>query len=348
MKRLLCFLIVVIVAVSACADPEAGLFYSTQERVCAEPDYLQSYDFSEWAKDTGIVIPGLRQNFVPQGVCVWKEKGWILISGYYQPLAGTESAAVFAVDASDGKMVGEYTLIDGAGRELGGHFSGVTVTETDLYVTGGYSLYRIPLREFARVGQKGALLVAQELPLSVSADCCYFGEEMLWVCEYYQPDAYPLKGTHITLCRDGTRQYAWMVGYALTKQGLDPLCVFSMPDQIQGISWLTDGRLFISRSYGRKNPSQLSVFRDPRTAPPNQMVEMDGITVPLWNLDSRWLLRNMNAPPMAEGCCAMGEGLYLLFESAAYYYRSLDPNNRSVHPTDTVWYLEINETEHRN
>lgn len=341
MKRRLWCLFASVLMLAGCAAPGDELFYSTQERVCADGEAWQAYEFADRARDTGIVIPGLKQNFVPQGIACWEERGWLLISGYYLPLAGTGSAALLAVDGGTGKLVGEYTLIDGTGRELGGHFSGVAVTDNDVFITGGYSLYRIPLRELSRVGAKGALHVAQELPVGVSADACCYSGQVLWVCEYYQADKYPLKGEHVTLCADGTKQYAWMVGYTVTEQGLEPACVFSVPDKVQGVTALEDGRLFFSQSYGRRNPSRLALYRDPRGSEADGYVSLEGRAVPMWQLDSRNLLESMSAPPMAEGCCRAGEGAYLLFESAAYYYRCLDPDNRSLHPTDTLWYVDM-------
>jgi len=319
-------------------------FSYTQEAVCTGTIDRENYGFFDCAADTGIVIPGLRQNFIPQGIAFWNKRNWLLISGYFMPASGSSAAAVLAVDLCSGKLAGEYTLVDGLGREYGGHFSGIAVTDTDLYVTGSYCLYRVPLMELLRAGKQGALSVAQELPVSAAPSSCNYSDGILWLCEHYQPRTFPLKGDHVSVCNDGNTHHAWMVGYKITHKGtLKPYCVFSVPDRIQGITVLADGSILLSQSYGRRNPSRLLVCRDPRQNTPDVYVDLEGHTVPLWYLDSANGMQSVCAPPMAEGCCAVEDRVYLIFESGAYYYRAYAPDNPAVDPTDKIWMLTLLE-----
>lgn len=317
---------------------QTQMFYCTQDGVCDERIDPDKYAFFHYAADSGIVIPGLRQNFVPQGIGYWEEKDWLMLSGYFIPVSGTSAASLLAVDRKTGQLAGEYTLVDRSGREFGGHFSGIAVTASDLYVTGPYCLYRVPLRNVYQAGNQGALTVAQKIPLSVAADSCNYSRETLWVCEYYQPQAYPLKGEHMTVCNSGETHYAWMAGYHISPQGeLKPKCVLTVPDRVQGITVLPDGRVLLSQSYGRRNASRLLLCQDPRRNAADQYVELDGTRVPLWHLDSANGVEYISAPPMAEGCCAVGDVVYLIFESAAYYYRAFTPENPALDPTDKIW-----------
>lgn len=340
MKRLICMCVsILLILITGCEIPvNETLFYCTQERVCDSENDGKSYDLSRMAVDTGILIPGLKQNFIPQGICCVDSKNLILLSGYFAPIDGPLSAVVLALDMATGKMVGEYTLIDSSGRNVGGHFSGIAATRNDLYITGGKYLYRVPLSELSAAGCCGALKVEEQIDMNISADACNYSGGELWVCEYYQPDKYPLDGSHRVVCDDQTMHHAWMLGYAV-EDGLELKCIMSIPDKIQGITKLADGRILMSQSYGRKNSSEILLYSDPRSESPDAVVEMDGENVPLWHLDGEHLLKTLSAPPMSEGCCATKEGAYLLFESAAYYYSGLDSDNRSIYPVDTIWHF---------
>lgn len=344
MRRLICIgLSFVISLLCGCAEQLGKpAFECTQERVCKPIENPQGYELFSRAKDTGIVIPGLKQNFVPQGICCWETENVLLISGYFLPLSGNLSAVLLAVDSTTGKLVGEYTLADSSGRDLGGHFSGVAVSQRDLFVTGRRCLYRIPLTALSEAGNSGKLQVEEKIDLNMSVDACNYVQGELWACEYYQAENYPLEAGHEAMCSDGAVHYAWMIGCAV-EDGLEIKCILSIPNEIQGITRLPDGRFLMSQSYGRRNPSALLIYENPRTQPPDAVVELEGEKIPLWHLDSRFLIDTISAPPMSEGCCASKGGVYLLFESAAYFYNGLDPENRSVHPIDTVWYLPMDK-----
>ena len=341
--RRMSFLLAILLSISLSGCTERAVF-CTQERVCKEGSIPDSYELLFYGRDTGFVIPGLKQNFVPQGLAVWQEANTLLLSGYFMPLSGSVSSVLLALDGTNGKLVGEYTLIDSVGRNIGGHFSGVAVTERDLIVTGDHCLYRIPL---ACLGKgRTTLKVEQIIPLEISSDSCGFGRGELWVCEYYQQNRFPLQEEHVVFCGDGTEHHAWMVCYAF-EDGLEAKCVFSIPDKIQGVAVLKDGALLLSQSYGRKNASSLLVYDDPRSQPPDSYVMLADRMLPMWNLDKEHLRQNISAPPMTEGCCGSKDGVYLIFESAAYYYRSFNADNRSIHPTDTIWLIRPEpKTEH--
>ena len=334
-------LILVLFLVGCDATP-FDLFVCTQEAVCQTAIDRSLYVFLEHGQDTGIVVPGLRQNFVPQGIAYWPERNWFLLSGYFAPVSQQLSSVILAVDGRTGKMTGEYTLQDLDGKTYNGHFSGVTVGESDLFVTGSYCLYRIPLGEFARVGRKGSLQVSQELSVSTAAASCVYANGILWVGEHYHAKAYPLKGEHVMRGNDGQIYSAWLIGYQITKQGeLTPCAVYSIPDRIQGVAVSEDGKVVLSQSYGRTNPSAILIYQNPHIRQPDAWVQADGLQVPLWFLDSTNGVESMDAPPMAEGCCYVDGFVYVIFESAAYFYRAFMPENPSLHPIDSIWKLEI-------
>lgn len=338
MRKWLVIALVLAFALGGCEKPENAAFICAQQAVCDVPIDADAYGFVKQAENTAIVIPGLKQNFIPQGITHWQARNWLLISGYFLPVTQGMNSAIFALSLSSGKLVGEYSLVNASGQAYNGHFSGLTVAEKDLYVTGPNCLYRVPLKALSRSGGKDALLVEQEIPVHVAAAGCAYSDGILWVSEYYQKDAFPLSGQHVSLCNDGTTHHAWMIGYKIVdRKTLEPCFVFSIPDRVQGVSFLPDDKLALSQSYGRRNPSKLFLLKDPRKESLDGWVTVGDKLLPLWHLNSAGSLQTLDAPPMAEGCCAVGDTVYLIFESAAYFYRAMTPENTALDPTDRIW-----------
>lgn len=311
----------------------------TQDAVCTNSIDEAVYDIFTLSPEMEYIIPGLRQNFVPQGIGFWKERDVLLISGYFKPV---ENAAgiILAVSSVSGELVGEYQLLKENGTAVTGHFAGLAITGTDLFVTGDGCLYRIALKDIT--GAKKSLQVRQTIPVSVETAACNFSDGILWICEHYRRGDAPLRKPQTMISNDGEEYHAWMVGYQITAMGrLRPYCVFAVPDCIQGITVTDGGTVVLTQSYGRANGSKLFLCRDPRESTPDGYVTMGQFQVPLWYLDGENGWEVYDAPPMAEGCCAHGGKLYLLFESAAYYYRAFDPANIARDPTDRIWKMDI-------
>ena len=342
MRRLVLLIVTFAFLLGGCENPDDVIFTCTQQAVCEETVPAGAYSFLNYGENTGILVPGLCQNFIPQGVAYWQVRNWFLVSGYFLPVTDGMNSAILAVDLSSGGLVGEYSLSNAEGGAYNGHFSGLTIAEKDMFVTGPNCLYRIPLSEFIKVGAKGALTVAQELPVQVAAAGCVYSDGILWVSEYYQKNDFPLSGEHVTRCSDGTTHHAWMVGYRIIdRKNLEPCFVVSIPDQVQGVAFLPDGQLVLSQSYGRKNPSMISLYQDPRNTLADDWVGVGERKIPLWYLDSESNLQTMDAPPMAEGCCCVGDKAYFVFESGAYFYRAMTQENTALHPTDRIWVWSI-------
>jgi hypothetical protein len=175
------------------------------------------------------------------------------------------------------------------------------------------------------------------IPLAVDGGTCSYANDRLWVSEHYEPKDYPLRGEHTVTAGDGTVRHAWMVGYRVDGECVVPQCVFAVPDRVQGVAVLNDGRVVLSCSYGRTNPSEILICKDPTEQVPLCWVTMDGQSIPLWCLDEKAVLQRVAAPPMSEGCCVVDDSVYILFESGAYYYREFTPGNTAVDPTDKIW-----------
>jgi hypothetical protein len=114
-----------------------------------------------------------------------------------------------------------------------------------------------------------------------------------------------------------------------------PSFFISIPDKVQGAAF-TREHIILSRSYGRKNNSLLSVYRIPfHREPKDRFVLENGTEVPVWHLDCRSHVRSIEAPPMTEGIVKVENSLAVLFESASDKYR-----RTSRFPQDRIHFLD--------
>ena len=314
-------------------------FSYTQERVCEDfsDDVFWSYPGLFNSADAGITVPGLNQNFVPQGLDYWEEADLFLISGYFNP-ASSSSSAILAVRKSDGKYVGEWSLKNQNGSWHSNHDGGIAVTETDVYLANASTLFRISLNQIKQTGSSGTLKIEQEIPVPVRASYCNYSGGYLWVGEFsiYGNSSYTITG------HEFGENYAWTVGYRLIGSSgrleSTPSVVISTPDRIQGFCMLDDGRLFMTKSYGRTNDSHYYITREnPLTGAADGSVTISGKQVPLYEIKVGAKAFAYKVVPMAEGCTCIGNTAYVIFESAAYYYRAATPTSVSKNPTDRIW-----------
>ena len=76
MRRITALVILALFLCSCAAKDEKEIkgFYCTQETVCKTLPKTAKYDLFRCGTDTGLTIPGLRQNFVPQGIACWEQR----------------------------------------------------------------------------------------------------------------------------------------------------------------------------------------------------------------------------------------------------------------------------------
>ena len=318
--------------------------YYTQETVCEMPSLTAYPRFSEMAQ-ASLAVPGLQQGLVPQGIDAWEERDAVLISAYSSN--ANEPSVLLAVQVSTGRLIGEYRLKNTDGSNYTGHAGGVAVTSKNVFISEGGCLYRIPLTALEKSGE---VTIAEEIAVPVRASFCNASGGILWVGDFYYGTSYPTDDFRHMVNRDGKTYYAWAVGYELedtdreicadamvTGAFATPDCILSIADRIQGMVYVKDaGKIVLSQSYGRKNDSTLYVYHDPMQETPHTQVVLNGVSVPVWYLDSGELEEKITTLPMSEGVAYMKNRLYVLYESGAEKYRG-----DGKLPTDRVWTVDL-------
>lgn len=324
-------------------------FKFTLQSVLAANEYKGYKDFLA-AAEKSYLIPALKETMIPQGMDIWRERGWLMISGYFPSAEISASSVIVAIDMETGAYVGEYYITNTDGTPHTSHAGGVAITERDMYISNGSTLFRIPLSEFLNAGQCGKVTIADYFNVPVRASFCNYSEGYIWVGDFQYGTSYPTDEYRHLTNRDGKKYYAWTVGYEVdltTENGIKadamvsgsyatPDIIFSMTEKIQGFA-LTQKTVALSQSYGRNNKSKIFLYENPMGGEAHQTVELNGKSVPLYFLDSKTPSKSIVTPPMTEGLAAMDGKLYILFESGADKYA----NGGGTDPTENVWTMII-------
>ena len=306
----------------------------------AYPDYMANA-----APD--VVLPGLTdgENLVPQGIAYWAEKNWLLVSYYVDKYdsANAGAAVIAALDLNTNQTVGVYKFTKADGSAFTAHMGGIAVGTYNLYYTDGHhGIGYIPLTELTAETKTISISVGESVSIASinnGAETSYLSMSngLLWTGNFYNKDYSKVPGKYLSMMygyeisgTDSASEFASLKAIAEK-----PTYVVAAPDsvdQIQGVAY-RNGQIILSRSYGRKNASYLTIYSctlDKSSTVDNPTVLSDKI-------------KEVKSLPMSEGITLAGTNmLYNLFESGAAYYREgKDGKAKGSNPTDQVWKVDV-------
>lgn len=306
----------------------------------AYPDYMANA-----APD--VVLPGLTdgENLVPQGIAYWAAKNWLLVSYYVDKYdsANAGAAVIAALDLNTNQTVGVYKFTKADGSAFTAHMGGIAVGTYNLYYTDGHhGIGYIPLTELTAETKTISISVGESVSIASinnGAETSYLSMSngLLWTGNFYNKDYSKVPGKYLSMMygyeisgTDSASEFASLKAIAA-----DPTYVVAAPDsvdQIQGVAY-RNGQIILSRSYGRKNASYLTIYSctlDKSSTVDNPTVLSDKI-------------KEVKSLPMSEGITLAGTNmLYNLFESGAAYYREgKDGKGKGSNPTDQVWKVDV-------
>ena len=298
-----------------------------------------------------MMIPGLKENQIPQGLARCETTGKIYISAY----SSIKLASVIMVLDSEGNYIAEYHLKTAGGSNFTGHVGGVAVTDTTLFVSntmdsdGSYTIALIPRADLAETGKQD-VRIETSVTVPVSPSMLGYSNGILWVGNFYHPlqdyDLPPeMNYTTPNANNDGSEYGCYILGYDLSQQGdarLQPAdgkkyampdYVFAAPWKIQGMLYDTEAKIAVlSQSYGRKNDAALLRYNVDLAADADTTVTLAGETLPCFVLDIKRQTHNIVTIPMTEGLALDEDGSVLvLYESGANKYSD------GKHRTDYIW-----------
>ncbi|MGM0394031.1 MAG: hypothetical protein ACQEQ5_06330 [Thermodesulfobacteriota bacterium] len=297
-------------------------------------------------QDKEVIIPGLFQGMVPQGKAYIEAHGLLVISNY---MYTKQTAALTLVSMEDSTLKKVVRIYNHDGSPHLGHMGGISATRKHLWIASGEEIYRVPLEKIVDSEKEDALFLDPPMSTEVTCSFATASKGVLYVGEFRKRGKrYAAKSSHAYSVACGARNHALMAGFHLDGKTDDiketmqtdttayPSFFISIPDKVQGAVF-TREHIILSRSYGRRNNSLLSVYRTPfHREPEDWFVLENGMDVPVWHLDCRSHVRSIEAPPMTQGIVMVENSLAVLFESASDKYR-----RTSRFPQDRIHFLDM-------
>ena len=320
-----------------------GFSFITQESVVKErtTNFFREYDHYLEISEKGLLIPALKEEFIPQGMAYLSEKDWIVIS-YYQ--AKGPSILTF-LDATTGQMIKGLTILNEDGTDYTGHAGGLAISKSNLWISSGGFIRQIPLATIFSASDGDEIRIIYKYNAGTKASFMQHHKGVLWIGEFFHANNYLTDRSHYVKRDDGYTNHSWMVGLKLDektdlpvmankdkKNPLTPDYIISIPDIVQGVTFSEDSNISLSLSYGRTNDSRLLIFEDVLSKNPDMTVSVNHKDIPLWVLNLQNQICEFKALPMSEGILIKEGLLYILYESAAKKYLMT-----TKYATDYVW-----------
>ena len=321
----------VIIILAVLVVLSAGVMYVFGEKICRETGIgYDKIDVKSYSTDA-FAVPGLQEDFVPQGLCYVEALFLYAVSGYVKG----DNSRIYLVNDKTGEA--KKLIL----KDFDLHAGGIASYKDSVFVSAGGNetegghIYRISTDSLRKAKDGDTVSFEGKFKVPTRASALYASDDMLFVAEFYEKRDYPSNKEHH---QKGNK--AWACGYKLPLNAdyekgelLVPDVLLSIPDKVQGLSVTDSGKVVFSTSYGRKNDSVLYVFASYEEWESTN-VKIGEKEVPLYISSDKELLLKTTMPTLSEGIDFHGGRLYILFESGAKTYSDAKEINKSVWETD--------------
>lgn len=268
-------------------------------------------------KENAFAVPGLEEDFIPQGICYIESIGSFAVSGYVKG----DDSRIYIVDEETNES--KKLIIDG----FTGHAGGITSNGDDVWVSSGGSetkggyVYHLSASYLNDAVDGTEISFDGSFQTECSGSTIFCDGEKLIVAEFYERNDYIVNKSHAY-----GDNHAWGCGYELPISAdaynggkLTPDFILSLPDKVQGLSITDDGNVILSSSYGRNNDSTMYIYK-PYTEWKTASAYIDGKSVTMYVAEDEGLIDKVKMPTLMEGIDFANGNLYVLFESGAKTY----------------------------
>lgn len=273
-------------------------------------------------------IPGINDNFVPQGFCYDGLHNVYVVSGY---LSTDGPSPIYILDGNDGKVLKKINLSKSNGRDFTGHSGGVAVWGEYLYITAGTGagVYVFNYNEILSCENGNSVKFLGKFSTKKNDDdyvessyVTVYNNKII-IGEFYSELGYDKPDSHKVTCVScGETNGALALEYNLDencKYGINPTPqkVYSMREKVQGVS-IESNKFYVSTSQ-RYNPSYIFSYNLDNIN--NQGTRQTiGYELNLYMFCSCSLQKTYKTPPMAEEILFRDGKLYIMSEFASNKY----------------------------
>ena len=307
--------------------------------LCGFSAYM-AYTYRDFYKNSskGFKIPGLwADGIVPQGFEYLPEIDTFLYTGYNKD--GESPSVVFVMPEGGRGEARKIELYEQDGTAFNGHVGGMTVYEEWLYIADGYGVAVFDLFDVLDNDGEATVISSFENDFEVAFIEAYNGT--LYVGNFYRAGDYETPKSHHMETPNGDQNTAMIYLHEINNlSGLpireNPRQALSITGAIQGMAFGDNGEIFLSSSWGLST-SKIYVYDDVLITEKSATKKIDGKSIELYACNNEMLLKEIIAPPMAEGLAMHHDGVYLIFESGAAKYR----NHRGKNPLENAFITNI-------
>ena len=312
------------------------------------PIDLQLSEFNKHSEE-GFIIPGLYEGFIPQGIFYEEENDIFLISGYYKDKVQPSRVIVVDGEGNFVKSVGCLTL---KGNKATGHFGGIAAFKDNVYVATTSVTHVLSLSEILSAEDDGYVHIQKELYTDTTCSYVNVCDGILYIGEFTDITIDDVKGaTNIYTSKLGEKFFSRCNAFILDENGvcgikadrideegnLTPDFAVTTPFKVQGMTRLNDGSFVFTASSTAITNSRVYKYRDVTKGEPDEIIEVNGVDVPLYYCDMFDKTGSYRVPTYLEEITLYKDGsVYIITESAASAYIK-----QSKNPIDNVLKWDI-------
>ncbi len=267
-------------------------------------------------------IFGLKDGFVPQGLCYSKALDCFLMSGYMQDKK--RASRVYVLNIKD-KSLEKYFVVKDKTGELISHFGGITSSGENVWISTEGRVLRLVAEDIKNAKNGDKVKIIDEFSSKNGADFCFVYAGLLWIGEFYKLGKFKTNIAHHIKIDEKNQFHAMCFGFKISSSsstGIEkpvPEKALAVPDITQGIAINKDD-IFVSCSYGVAK-STLASYENVLKEQTNLHTYFEGRKIPLYILSKSKLKKRYVLPSMSEEIEYLDGKLYVLFESASKKYR---------------------------
>lgn len=285
-------------------------------------------DFFDMAKEE-FAIPGLGDNFVPQGLTSVGDTGNFLVSGY---MTDKSPSRIYYVDGKANEVIKYVTLkMSDSEADYIGHAGGIAFYGDSVWVSGDGYIHRLLFSDINRADNAEKIYMKAYMKTGNGADFVYAINETLWVGEFYKEKKYETSEEHHLKTTSGETNRAVAYGFVIDEgrniglqyksyDEIAPTRALSLPDLVQGMTFSSDGKILLSTSWSLSD-SVLKLYRNVFENDAQGTVKYGYYTIDLWYLDDNSLVSDTRIPSMSEEIVSKNDIVYVLFESGCKKYK---------------------------
>lgn len=271
--------------------------------------------------DQEFTIPGIDSGFIPQDIDYYDVGETWLFSGYMAD--GSPSPVYKRYVNGD---VFEIHVNDADGKPYTDHGSAITSNDKFIYLTCENGCLIFDANDFIELPGGETITALTKIDLDFSPAFMNIENDELYVGNFYHPEAYETPEEHHIATLDGQEggmNQAVMYVYGSNQWfqygfSSSPVRAYSIPDRVQGVCATADEKLIFSTSYGLASSHILTY--DTEGMQPDDCFSTSSGDIPLFILDSRTQIENLEAPPMTEGIETHEGRIFICDESATNKY----------------------------